>query len=99
MEVTPNTRYFFHIYFHIFVYIFILYFDIFILFHIYFYILNMFIQGTNSISILFYNLAPFKLKYLLNYLQIKYIKYINLTTISYSKNPRIRTYNFASQPD
>ena len=39
------------------------------LFHI-FHILNIFIQGTNSIRILFYNLALLKLKYLINYLQI-----------------------------
>ena len=32
-----------------------------------FHILNIFIQGTNSISILFYNLALLKLKYLINY--------------------------------
>ena len=31
-------------------------------------------QGTNSISILFYNLALLKLKNLINYLQINYIK-------------------------
>ena len=36
----------------------------------YFHILNIFIQGTNSIRILFYNLALLKLKYLINYLQI-----------------------------
>ena len=35
-----------------------------------FHILNIFIQGTNSIRILFYNLALLKLKYLINYLQI-----------------------------
>ena len=41
------------------------------IFHIsYFHILNIFIQGTNSISILFYNLALLKLKNLINYLQI-----------------------------
>ena len=39
------------------------------IFHI-FHILNIFIQGTNSIRILFYNLALLKLKYLINYLQI-----------------------------
>ena len=33
-------------------------------------ILNIFIQGTNSISILFYNLALLKLKNLINYLQM-----------------------------
>ena len=44
-----------------------------IIFHIlYFHILNIFIQGTNSI--LFYNLALFKSKYLRNYLQINWIK-------------------------
>ena len=32
-----------------------------------FHILNIFIQGTNSISILFYNLALLELKYLINY--------------------------------
>ena len=35
-----------------------------------FHILNIFIQGTNSIRILFYNLALLKLKHLINYLQI-----------------------------
>ena len=35
-----------------------------------FHILIIFIQGTNSIRILFYNLALLKLKYLINYLQI-----------------------------
>ena len=32
-----------------------------------FYILNIFIQGTNSISKMFYNLALLKLNYLINY--------------------------------
>ena len=37
------------------------------IFHIYFHILYIFVQGTNSISILFYNFDQLKLKYLINY--------------------------------
>ena len=44
-------------------------------FHIpYFHRLNIFIQGKNSINALFYNLALFKLKYVINSLQINDIK-------------------------
>ena len=55
------------------------------LFHIsyIFHILNIFIQGTNSISILFYNLALLKLKKPNKLFTNKLDKkYIHLTTIS-----------------
>ena len=38
---------------------------------LYFHILNILIQGANSIRAFFYNLALFKCKYIIKYLQIK----------------------------